>query len=102
MKWARALAVVFIAVASSCAQTGTTSVRGTVLDKSGAAVAGAKVSITNNGQALNRETQTDNSGEYRFLALPPGNYDLTVEKKVFASFNKPAWIFWSMSRIPAM
>ena len=56
---------------SSLAQTGTSSVGGIVLDRSGAAVAGAKVTVSSNGQALQRETQTDDSGGYRFLALPP-------------------------------
>jgi protocatechuate 3,4-dioxygenase beta subunit len=80
MKTFRSVVVLLLAVASSGAQTGTTSVRGVVLDKTGAAIADARVSIINNGQALQRETRTDNSGEYRLLALPPGNYTLTVEK----------------------
>ena len=41
--------VYLLLVVSLMAQTGTTSVRGVVLDKSGAAVSGAKVSISNNG-----------------------------------------------------
>jgi len=77
------MAVLLIAVASSLAQTGTTSVRGIVLDKMGAAIAGARVSISDTRQALQREVQTDDSGEYRFLALPPGTYILTVEKVGF-------------------
>jgi hypothetical protein len=81
-------AVVYLLMAVSLmAQTGTTSVRGVVLDKSGAAVSGAKVSISNNGQALERVTETDGSGEYRFLALPPGNYTLTAEKEGFRRFE---------------
>src|ERR1017187_10796132 len=56
------------------AQTGTTSVRGVVLDKSGAAVVGARVVVENAGQALQRETRTNDSGEYKFLGLPPGTY----------------------------
>lgn len=80
-------AVLVLFVSLSFAQTGTTSVRGTVLDKSGAAVAAAKVTVTNE-QALQRETQTDNSGEYRLLALPPGTYTLTVEKAGFRTFQQ--------------
>ena len=81
MKTCYALWVVLLTifVSSALAQTGTSSVRGIVLDRSGAAVAGAKVTVSNNGQALQRETQTDDSGEYRFLALPPGSYTLSVE-----------------------
>ncbi len=77
-------AVVLLFLCSlSWAQTGTTSVRGNVTDKTGAAIAAAKVTIDNAAQAVHRETQTDNSGEYHFLALPPGTYTLTVEKPGF-------------------
>jgi hypothetical protein len=81
-------AVLLVYLSSAFAQTGTTSVRGTVLDKSGAAIAGAKVTITNNGQALQRTTESDNSGEYKFLALPPGTYTLSVEKSGFRRFER--------------
>ena len=87
MKTFRSVVVLLLAVASSVAQTGTSSVRGVVLDKTGAAIADARVSIANNGQALQRETRTDSSGEYRLLALPPGNYSLTVEKEGFKKFQ---------------
>jgi len=72
------------------AQTGTTSLRGVVLDKSGAAVVGARVVLENAGQALQRTTRTDDSGEYRFLGLPPGTYTLSVEKEGFRKFELQA------------
>jgi protocatechuate 3,4-dioxygenase beta subunit len=59
-------------------QTGTTSVHGTVVDNSGAAVVAAKVIVQNAGQRLEREMHTNGSGEYKFLALPPGTYTITV------------------------
>jgi Carboxypeptidase regulatory-like domain len=70
------------------AQTGTTSVRGVVLDTSGAAVVGARMSLTNTGQGLKRATQSNSSGEYEFLALPPGTYTLTAEKEGFARYER--------------
>jgi Carboxypeptidase regulatory-like domain len=81
-------AVLLVYLSSAFAQTGTTSVRGSVLDRSGAAIAGAKITITNNGQALQRKTESDNSGEYKFLALPPGTYTLSVEKSGFRRFER--------------
>ncbi len=80
------LATLLLAVGLS-AQTGTTSLRGVVLDKSGAAVVGARVVLENVGQALQRTTRTDDSGEYRFLGLPPGTYTLSVEKEGFRKFE---------------
>jgi len=84
-----AVVLVFtILLSFSFAQTGTTSVRGIVTDKTGAAVADAKVTITNKSQGLQREAQTDGSGEYKFLALPPGTYTLSVEKAGFSRYEE--------------
>src|SRR5215472_8990849 len=69
------------------AQVGTTSLRGTVTDKTGAVVSNAKVSLTNAGQGLTRDMNTSNTGEYEFLALPPGTYSLTVETQGFRKFE---------------
>jgi hypothetical protein len=75
---------VFLLVATSAgAQTGTTSLRGTVLDKTGAAIVGAIVTLDNNAQGLHHQVRTVASGEYEFLALPPGTYSLTVETRGF-------------------
>ena len=70
-------------VGGVCAQTGTTSVRGVVTDKSGAAVVGAKVTLSNPQQGLVRETTTNAGGEYEFLALQPATYALAVEMSGF-------------------
>jgi protocatechuate 3,4-dioxygenase beta subunit len=53
-------------------QAGTTSLRGTITDKSGASVPDAKIRLANKGQALEREAFAGNDGGYEFLALPPG------------------------------
>jgi hypothetical protein len=70
------------------AQTGSTSVRGTVTDKSGATIAGAKVTLTNAEQGLQRDANTGSEGEYEFLALPPGTYGLSVEAPSFKKFER--------------
>ena len=55
-------------------QTGTTSLRGAVMDKSSAAIVGASVKISNALKGFERATTTGAAGEYEFLALPPGSY----------------------------
>jgi hypothetical protein len=81
--------MVFLLMGSiTSAQTGTTSVRGTITDKSGATVAGAKVRLVNSAQAVERETESNESGEYEFLALQPGNYALTVVKDGFRKYEQ--------------
>lgn len=76
------VAVCLFATLSAYAQVGTTSLRGTVTDKTGASVSGARVSLDNLGQAFHREMQTSTTGEYEFVVLPPGPYALTIERRV--------------------
>jgi len=83
-----ALTILTLATAGASGQTGTTSVRGAVTDKSGAAIVGAKVTLLNSGQALQREAQTNEAGQYEFPALPPGTYLLTVEMANFRTFEQ--------------
>jgi len=88
MKAVRIVVFVLLATSFSLAQTGTTSVRGNVLDKSGAAISGAHVTISNASQGLTRETQTNGAGEYSFLALPPGTYTIAVEMHGFRPYEQ--------------
>jgi hypothetical protein len=60
---------------------------GTVMDKSGAAVAGADVSLVNAGGALRRTTTTNDSGAYVIPGLPGDTYDLSVTAKGFQKFT---------------
>src|SRR6267154_780605 len=82
------LLVCLLVTISASAQVGTTSLRGTVIDKTGAAVGGAKVTLANAAQALQRELMTSQTGEYEFPALAPGGYTLTVEKAGFRKFEQ--------------
>ena len=70
-------------------QTGTTSLRGVVLDNSSAAVLGARITLANSGQGLQRSTRSNSSGEYEFVGLPPGTFTLTVEKDGFGKYEQP-------------
>ena len=65
---------------------GTGTLRGQVLDPSGAVVAGAIVTAKNaNGQTA---TATSNSqGVYEIKGLAPGAYTLTVTAKGFSTFT---------------
>ena len=65
------------------AQTGTTSVRGTITDKSGGAIVGAKVTATNLGTLISNEAVSDKDGFFQILALPIGEYKITVEHSGF-------------------
>jgi hypothetical protein len=58
---------------------------GTIIDKSGAAIAGATVTVTNAATGVKASTTTNAAGEYRFGNLIPGNYDINAMAKGFAS-----------------
>jgi hypothetical protein len=71
---------------SAFAQTGTTSLRGSVSDKTGGAIVGANVTIKNQDIGLERTTTTSTTGQYEFLVLPPGTYTLAIEKQNFQRY----------------
>src|SRR5947209_6814383 len=83
-----ALLVCSLAIAGSWAQSGTSSLHGTVSDKSGAFVTGAKVTLTNPELSLTRETTSGSEGEFDFVAVPPGTYKLTVDATGFRKFEQ--------------
>src|SRR5580704_16364448 len=63
------------------------AVRGTVFDVSKSAIAGAKLTITNDGTGLKREYSSDENGAYTFDSLQPGTYTLVVEAPGFATYT---------------
>src|SRR6267154_1894650 len=69
------------------AQNITGSVRGTVTDEQGAAIAGASVMITNADTGDSRSEKTDKDGTYTFQSLPIGRYTLNVTGEGFKAFQ---------------
>lgn len=70
-------------VSSINAQSGTSSINGTVTDKNGSAIAGATVKITNAGTGFNRTVTTNDEGNYAFASILPGTYTIEVEAANF-------------------
>src|SRR5881398_2069359 len=62
-------------------------ISGTVTDKSGAAVVGAEVVITNTVGNFTRTTSTNTDGAYVIAGLPGGTYNLTVTAKGFQKYS---------------
>jgi hypothetical protein len=73
---------------SVVAQETTGGFQGTVKDPSGAVVPNAKVVVTAPMLAGSKEIETDGSGYYRFINLPPGNYTITVTAAGFATAKR--------------
>lgn len=68
------------------AQVGTSSITGFVYDASGATIPDAKVVLTNPATGLERSTQTEPTGFYKFPDLPPGSYNLQVIQQGFQTY----------------
>jgi len=66
-------------IAPAAAQDYTSgAIAGTVVDGSGAPVAGATVTITSVSQGFSRSSTTSSAGGFRFAGLPVGSYDVSV------------------------
>jgi hypothetical protein len=71
------LAVLLAGVTSAgWAQTTTGTILGEVTDSTGGQLPGVTVTAVNQANGLTRETVTDETGTYRFAAMPPGVYTL--------------------------
>jgi len=83
------LATVFLlfAVASSWAATGG-SISGTVVDPTGALVAGAALELVSTTQHTTYQAISDKQGLYTFPNLPVGHYDLTISAPGFTPQRK--------------
>jgi hypothetical protein len=75
----------FQAALSLHAQNAQGTILGHVTDPSGAAVVGATVRITSAATAVTRTAKTSSVGDYVFVNIPPGNYDIVVEAPSFST-----------------
>lgn len=79
------LALLLGAVGTAIAQTATGQITGTVHDASGAVLARAKVTATNQANGFTRETSTNEAGTYVFPLLPVGMYTVSVTQQGFST-----------------
>ncbi len=83
--WVLAGALALLLVTPLAAQRTTGQISGTVEDPSGAALPGVTVSLNGPTVVGTRTTETNASGFYRFLSLPPGRYQLSFSLESFAT-----------------
>ncbi|HZT38414.1 MAG TPA: TonB-dependent receptor [Bryobacteraceae bacterium] len=83
------------------AQETTAGLQGTVKDPSGAVVSNATVEVSSPALIGVRKVQTDAAGTYRFAALPPGDYTLTVTAPGFRVYRQSN-IDLSVGRLPSI
>jgi hypothetical protein len=87
----RGLPAIFVAVASATGLYGQISgdIEVKALDRSGAAVVGAKVTARSQETGTERSATTSGDGSVRLALLNIGKYDVQVDAQGFASFKIP-------------
>ncbi len=86
-----ATAALFALAAGLNAQTSRGTVSGLITDPSAATVANAKVELKSNVTDAIRSTESNGSGIYRFDAVDPGTYSLTVSSAGFKGVQTAAF-----------
>ena len=61
-------------------------------DASGASVAGAKVTLSNEATGVSRDAKTNDSGDYVLLEVQPGQYSIKVEQQGFTTILRKGLI----------
>jgi hypothetical protein len=86
------LLVLICAATSSYAQSqmGTGAISGTVTDPNGRMIAAAAVTVTSLDTGMVRKATTTGAGVFNVPVLPPGRYNVTVEKAGFSKLEQKA------------
>ena len=78
------LGVVLVATShDALAQSESATLSGTIVDKTGAVVAGADVTVTNTSTGFTRTVTSGSDGEYNFPDLPLGAYRIRATHSGF-------------------
>ncbi len=86
--WAALLGLVVFAGPAAYAQSASSTLNGSVQDKSGAYIAEANVRITNQGTGVRLETMTNAEGNFSMPGLQSGTYEVTVTRPGFQTFTE--------------
>src|SRR5437879_1746094 len=80
--------VAFFGLAASFASAQSTGgrIRGTITDTSGGAIAAVTVQLINEATHATREVQSNESGEYIFLEVPVGSYEIGIAQTGFKKY----------------
>ncbi|MBI4873278.1 MAG: TonB-dependent receptor [Acidobacteria bacterium] len=86
--WLRMLTLLILAIMHAGAQEFRSTISGRVLDSSGGAVPGAKLTAVNVATNESAGANSDSAGAYTIPFLRPGNYRLTVSANGFKQFSR--------------
>jgi hypothetical protein len=77
------LALAVLSVGPAFAQGTTGTLKGEIVDQAGSALGGVKLTVTGDNLQGQRDGGTSEDGRFMFIAIPPGNYRMVVEKEGF-------------------
>src|SRR5262249_12680819 len=80
--------VILLAAPLASAQSTGGRIRGTVTDPSGSAVAGTVVQLINEATRATREGQSGANGEYIFIEVPVGTYEIDATSQGFKKYTR--------------
>jgi hypothetical protein len=82
------LLAILLAASSICGQGNQATLEGSITDPSGAAVAGAQLTVTNESTGLKFQTTTSSDGLFTFPVLPVGTYTIEIEHAGFSKLTR--------------
>ena len=88
LHWLLAAALLAFCCAPLWAQTGGSTIVGTVTDPTGAAIVGATVTVTNVATGVSRNYTTNSDGNYQATQLEVGRYNVTVKNAGFKTYEQ--------------
>src|ERR1017187_1933699 len=83
-----AVLAAFLLVTAGLAQQPTAQITAIISDASGAVVPGALIKVVNLATGLHWEAQSNESGNYTFSNLSPGDYQIAVSREGFTTVNR--------------
>ncbi|MDE3196361.1 MAG: TonB-dependent receptor [Acidobacteriota bacterium] len=77
------------------------SLRGSIVDPNGGAIAAAKVTLTNEGTGAPRSAISNNAGEFVFSEVVPATYSVSVESPGFKKFDRKGVVVGTQQQVSA-
>jgi hypothetical protein len=93
------MAIILGSPIATWAQSAQAVIGGTVTDAQGAAISGAKITITNAATGVSSSTATNDSGTYLAPDLKIGTYSLSAEHDGFKRYNRPTIVLSTAERL---
>jgi len=88
LRWAFLLLLVPAVAAAQTVSSTTGALNGRVTDNTGAVLPGVAVTISSPSLMGTRTATTNEEGQYRFPAIPPGEYTITYELSGFTTVKR--------------